>query len=116
MSFLRSSLTQSLRAPMRLAVAQRSAIRAIATSPLRFSEHHPPVIQGEGAKDGTVASDEDQSTGIERFELMGRLQGIDVFDMTPLPADRLGTVENPISVKSMVRVFLTLTSSRPRSR
>ncbi|WFD21827.1 Cytochrome c oxidase subunit 4 [Malassezia equina] len=84
------------------AVAQRSAIRAIATSPLRFSEHHPPVIQGEGAKDGTVASDEDQSTGIERFELMGRLQGIDVFDMTPLPADRLGTVENPIIVKSML--------------
>ncbi|WFD25537.1 Cytochrome c oxidase subunit 4 [Malassezia nana] len=110
MSFLRSSLTQSLRAPMRLAVAQRSAmaqrsaIRGIAISPLRLSEHHAPVIQGPGAKEGTVASDEDQSTGIERFELMGRLQGIDVFDMTPLESDRLGTVENPIIVKSMVRV------------
>lgn len=101
MSFLRSTLTQSLRAPMRLAVAQRSAVRAIATSPLRFAEHHQPLIQGEGAKDGTVASDEDQSTGIERFELMGRLQGVDVFDMTPLPADRLGTIEDPIVVPSM---------------
>lgn len=107
MSFLRSTLTQSLRAPMRLAVAQRSAVRAIATSPLRFAEHHQPLIQGEGAKDGTVASDEDQSTGIERFELMGRLQGVDVFDMTPLPADRLGTIEDPIVVPSMVRVWGT---------
>ena len=28
------------------------------------------------------------------------MQGVDIFDMRPLPADRLGTLEDPIMVKS----------------
>ena len=60
-------------------------------------------IQGEGTKPGTMGTDESQSTGLERFELMGRLQGVDVFDMSPLDASRPGTMKNPIKVQSMVR-------------
>jgi len=50
-----------------------------------------------------MGTDESQSTGLERFELMGRLQGVDVFDMSPLDASRPGTMKNPIKVQSMVR-------------
>ena len=32
----------------------------------------------------------DQSTGLERFEILGKMQGIDVFDMKPLDASRKG--------------------------
>ncbi|EJT45869.1 cytochrome c oxidase polypeptide iv, precursor [Trichosporon asahii var. asahii CBS 2479] len=43
---------------------------------------------------------EQQATGIERFELMGKVQGVDVFDMKPLEADRIGTLADPIEVLS----------------
>ena len=43
-----------------------------------------------GGEPGTVPTDLDQSTGLERFEIMGKMQGIDVFDMKPLDASRKG--------------------------
>lgn len=54
----------------------------------------------EGAAPGTVPSDLEQSTGLERLEILGKMQGIDVFDMKPLPSDRIGTLKDPIFVKS----------------
>jgi len=62
----------------------------------------PPVIQGEGAKAGQVATDEQQATGLERFELLGKLSGKDVFDMEPLEMTRLGTTKDPIVIDSLV--------------
>lgn len=56
----------------------------------------------------TIHSKE-QATGIERFELMGKVEGVDVFDMQPLEADRLGTLEQPIEVFSYVRHFIPRT-------
>lgn len=47
---------------------------------------------------------ENQSTGLERFELLGKLEGVDVFDMKPLQVDRLGTMKEPIEVYSLVGV------------
>ncbi|OWT40532.1 cytochrome c oxidase subunit 5b [Cryptococcus neoformans Bt1] len=44
---------------------------------------------------------ENQSTGLERFELLGNLEGVDVFDMKPLEVTRLGTVEDPIPIYSL---------------
>lgn len=44
-----------------------------------------------GGKPGTVPTDIEQATGLERFELLGKMQGIDVFDMKPLDASRKGT-------------------------
>ena len=43
-----------------------------------------------GAEPGTVPTDLDQSTGLERLEILGKMQGIDVFDMRPLDASRKG--------------------------
>ncbi|KAF2795245.1 COX5B-domain-containing protein [Melanomma pulvis-pyrius CBS 109.77] len=53
-----------------------------------------------GAKAGTVPTDLEQSTGLERLEILGKMQGIDIFDMKPLDASRLGTLEDPIVVNS----------------
>lgn len=95
------------RAPAALRVAPtpvNSASRLFTSSALRFAAG-PPVIQGEGAKDGEMPTDEQQATGLERFELLGKLQGVDVFDMEPLQMTHLGTTENPIKVKSFVSIF-----------
>lgn len=54
----------------------------------------------EGAKPGTIPQDIEHATGLERLEILGKMQGVDIFDMKPLPADRLGTLEDPIMVKS----------------
>ncbi|KXT00321.1 hypothetical protein AC578_6464 [Pseudocercospora eumusae] len=53
-----------------------------------------------GAKEGTVPTDLEQATGLERLEILGKMQGIDIFDMRPLDASRKGTLEDPIVVKS----------------
>lgn len=43
-----------------------------------------------GSKTGTVPSDLEQATGLERLELLGKMRGIDIFDMRPLDASRKG--------------------------
>lgn len=43
-----------------------------------------------GAQPGTVPTDAEQATGLERLEILGKMQGVDIFDMRPLDASRLG--------------------------
>ncbi|EMD69709.1 hypothetical protein COCSADRAFT_75843, partial [Bipolaris sorokiniana ND90Pr] len=85
-----------------------------------------------GAKPGTVPTDAEQSTGLERLEILGKMQGIDIFDMRPLDASRVGTMENPITVNSAGDeqyvgctgcpadshnvLWITLTREEPKSR
>ncbi|KAI4119008.1 MAG: hypothetical protein LQ345_001039 [Seirophora villosa] len=57
-------------------------------------------LMGPGAAPGTIPTDLEQATGLERFEILGKMQGIDVFDMKPLDASRLGTLKDPIMVNS----------------
>ncbi|KAI9894103.1 MAG: Cytochrome c oxidase subunit 4 [Vezdaea aestivalis] len=45
-----------------------------------------------------MPTDVEQATGIERLEILGKMQGVDVFDMRPLDASRLGTLKDPIIV------------------
>ncbi|WVR06871.1 hypothetical protein IAU60_003907 [Kwoniella sp. DSM 27419] len=78
-----------------------SLARTFAVSANRSAGHGPPQLLGPGAKAGEVPTDEQQSTGLERFELMGKLEGVDVFDMKPLEVTRLGTVADPIAVYSL---------------
>ncbi|KAL1591214.1 hypothetical protein WHR41_00508 [Cladosporium halotolerans] len=61
------------------------------------SEHD---LMPEGGKPGTIPTDLEQATGLERLEILGKMQGVDIFDMTPLDASRKGTLEDPIVVKS----------------
>ncbi|KAL9115756.1 MAG: hypothetical protein Q9227_000124 [Pyrenula ochraceoflavens] len=51
-----------------------------------------------GAEPGTIPTDLEQATGLERLEILGKMQGIDIFDMRPLPSDRRGTWKDPIVV------------------
>lgn len=78
---------------------------------------------GPGAAPGTVPTDLEQATGLERLEILGKMQGIDVFDMKPLESRKgmsniladsssfkapsqflirafVGTMEDPILVPS----------------
>ncbi|KAM4062666.1 cytochrome c oxidase subunit vb domain-containing protein [Hirsutella rhossiliensis] len=55
---------------------------------------------GPGAAPGTVPTDLEQSTGLERLEILGKMEGVDIFDMRPLDASRKGTMDNPIKVRS----------------
>ncbi|QPC68320.1 hypothetical protein HYE67_010551 [Fusarium culmorum] len=55
---------------------------------------------GPGAAPGTVPTDLEQSTGLERLEILGKMEGVDIFDMRPLDATRLGTMKDPIMVRS----------------
>ena len=43
-----------------------------------------------GAAPGTMPSDLEQATGLERLEILGKMQGIDIFDMRPLDSSRTG--------------------------
>ncbi|KAI5306764.1 Cytochrome c oxidase subunit 4 [Ascosphaera pollenicola] len=60
----------------------------------------PQDLYGPGAKEGEIATDLDQATGLDRYELLAQMEGVDAFHMEPLDASRKGTVENPIRVKS----------------
>nr|POE99515.1 cytochrome c oxidase subunit 4, mitochondrial [Quercus suber] len=85
-----------------------------------------------GAQPGTVPTDLEQATGLERLEILGKMQGVDIFDMRPLDASRKGTVEDPIMVNSFgdeqyvgctgcpadshVVIWLTISRDRPLER
>ncbi|EGS17882.1 cytochrome c oxidase polypeptide-like protein [Thermochaetoides thermophila DSM 1495] len=56
---------------------------------------------GPGAQPGTVPTDLEQATGLERLEILGKTEGVDVFDMRPLDASRKGTLDNPIPVRGV---------------
>ncbi|TVY80965.1 Cytochrome c oxidase subunit [Lachnellula suecica] len=87
---------------------------------------------GPGAPVGTIPTDLEQATGLERLEILGKMQGIDIFDMKPLDASRKGTLDNPIVVKafgdeqyagctgypadSHVTIWLTMSRDRPVER
>ncbi|KAL4873301.1 hypothetical protein BDV12DRAFT_160797 [Aspergillus spectabilis] len=110
MFFQRTAIALSRRAPVRALAA-----RPFSSSVIRSNQNKWQVkqegkilpfeeIKSEedlvppGAKPGTVPTDIEQATGLERLELIGKMQGIDIFDMRPLDASRKGTLDNPIIV------------------
>lgn len=55
---------------------------------------------GSGGSPGAIPTDYEQATGLERLEILGKMEGIDIFDTGPLDASRRGTMESPIVVQS----------------
>ena len=96
--------------------ARTAAVRALSTTAARRSEHPPsPQLFGEGAKAGEIPTDVNQSTGLERLQVLGAIEGVEVFDFKPLDSSRIGTLADPIKVFSMVsarRVSCTVSSYR----
>lgn len=60
----------------------------------------PETLIGTAAKEGTFPTDIEQATGLERLELLAKLEGIELFDTKPLDASRIGTLADPILVES----------------
>jgi Cytochrome c oxidase subunit Vb len=89
-------------------IPSSSSLRTLSTSTIRHSDDHhaaAPSIYGVGAKPGEIPTDEAQSTGLDRVQVLGCLEGVDVFDLEPLDSSRIGTLADPIKVFSAVRVF-----------
>ncbi|KAF5130376.1 Cytochrome c oxidase subunit 4, mitochondrial [Metarhizium anisopliae] len=87
-----------------IAAARRAAVspviaRSFTTSFVRHIKTEEDLF-GPGARPGTVPTDLEQATGLERLEILGKMEGVDIFDMRPLDASRKGTMENPIMVRS----------------
>ena len=103
---LRSARSSILTA--RTAIVRPSgALRAISSSAIRRSDDHhaaAPSIYGVGAKAGETPTDGSQSTGLDRVQVLGLLEGVDVFDLEPLDSSRVGTLADPIKVLSVVGV------------
>ncbi|KAL0580945.1 Cytochrome c oxidase subunit 4 [Marasmius crinis-equi] len=87
---------------LRSNVATSSAKRAFSVSVRAASDHGPPPpqIYGPGIKSGEVPGVHEQSTGLERLQHLGELEGTPVFDTAPLDSSRVGTKQNPILVAS----------------
>lgn len=94
------SLRSALPKAQKSIISQRVA-RTIATSSRVHSEP-APTLYGEGAKAGEVPTDTQQATGLERLQLLGHLEGVDVFHMGPLMMSKPGTLEDPTVVQSFV--------------
>lgn len=92
-----------LQPALRLSRQSPVAIRSISCTSTRLAGGHAkPTLYGEGSKAGEVPTDEAQATGLERLQLMGRMKGVDVFNETPLDSSRIGTLQDPILVPSLV--------------
>jgi cytochrome c oxidase subunit 5b len=103
---LRSARASILSA--RTGVTRSSSLRTLCSSAIRRSDDHhaaAPSIYGVGAKPGEIPTDESQSTGLDRVQVLGLLEGVDVFDLEPLDSSRIGTLADPIKVFSVVRVM-----------
>ncbi|KAG0376766.1 Cytochrome c oxidase subunit 4 [Mortierella sp. AD032] len=96
---VRASSSRSVRAIVRPTTAVRVArFSACAT---RFGGNHDPKVnQGPGAAPGTIPTDLNQSTGLERAELLGKMEGKDIFDLAPLEVHVRGTKAEPTLIRS----------------
>lgn len=73
---------------------------AVKTAQSLSEVNGPETLIGPGAKEGEVPTDLEQATGLERLELLAKLEGIDLFDQKPLDSSRRGTMQDPIIVES----------------
>ena len=53
---------------------------------------------GSGAKPGTIASQVEQATGLEREEYLASLQGKKYFSLEPSNNKQFGTKQNPVVI------------------
>ncbi|ODV77278.1 Rubredoxin-like protein [Suhomyces tanzawaensis NRRL Y-17324] len=57
---------------------------------------------GPGATPGTIPTDMDQATGLERFEILGKREGVDVFDLEDPITEGSGTPQDPYLVPTYI--------------
>ncbi|KAF9349718.1 Cytochrome c oxidase subunit 4 [Mortierella sp. AD094] len=92
---------RSIRAPLARTTLRTAPVARFSALSVRLGGHHEvKVSQGPGAAPGAVATDLDQSTGLERAEILGKMQGKDIFDLAPLEFSVRGTKANPTIIRS----------------
>ncbi|KAK0623729.1 cytochrome c oxidase subunit VB [Immersiella caudata] len=98
----RAARAPAIRRSLTTTVARRDASETTPATKYKAFHEIKTVddLRGPGAAPSTVPTDLEQSTGLERLEILGKMEGVDIFDMRPLDASRLGTVEDPILVRS----------------
>ncbi|KAI5951482.1 COX4 [Candida jiufengensis] len=62
----------------------------------------PASLIGPGSKPGVIPTDLDQATGLQRLELLGKREGIDVFDMEMPITEGKGTMADPFLVPTYI--------------
>lgn len=62
----------------------------------------PDSLIGPGATPGTIPTDIDQATGLERFEILGKMEGVDVFDMEKPIFEGSGSMKDPYLVPTYI--------------
>lgn len=58
----------------------------------------PDSLFGKGAQAGSIPTDFEQSTGLQRLEILGKREGVDVFDMENPICEGSGTFNDPFLV------------------
>ncbi|KAG0052272.1 Cytochrome c oxidase subunit 4 [Gryganskiella cystojenkinii] len=92
---------RSIRAPLARASLRTAPVARFSALSVRFGGHgDAKVSQGPGAEAGSIPTDLNQSTGLERAELLGKMQGKDIFDLAPLEVHVRGTKANPTIIHS----------------
>ncbi|OBT90662.1 hypothetical protein VE02_00524 [Pseudogymnoascus sp. 03VT05] len=130
----RAAVSPAIRRSFSSAIVRQDANKySVATKAKPFSEiKDQDDLLPQGAQPGTISTDLEQATGLERVEILGKMEGIDIFDMRPLDSSRTGTVADPIMVKSFgdeqyagctgspadshVTIWLTMSRERPVER
>jgi len=96
-------LSRTLAARLTRPVLRVTAVtRNISSTPRCLSAPEPsiPIQTGPGTPPGRVPTDEEQATGPERLQLLGRQEGIDVFERKP-DFSKKGTMADPVLVPSL---------------
>ncbi|RCK67380.1 Cytochrome c oxidase subunit 4, mitochondrial [Candida viswanathii] len=62
----------------------------------------PASLIGPGAQPGVIPTDWDQATGLQRLELLGKQDGVDVFDMEMPIKEGSGTMTDPYLVPTYI--------------
>ena len=70
---------------------RRDNVSPANTSPTAEITNEHDLLPSGGAAPGTMLTDIEQATGLERLEILGKMQGVDIFDLSPLDASRKGT-------------------------
>ncbi|OBT58734.1 hypothetical protein VE04_00690 [Pseudogymnoascus sp. 24MN13] len=98
----RAAVNPAIRRSFSSAIVRQEANKySVAAKAKPFSEiKDQDDLLPQGAQPGTISTDLEQATGLERVEILGKMEGIDIFDMRPLDSSRTGTIADPIMVKS----------------
>lgn len=120
---LSRTFVRSLAQPSRMAVQPIRLVRALSNSRIllqtkvqenKINEKHITAetihdvtgpdssLIGPGATPGTIPTDMDQATGLERYEILGKREGIDVFDMEKPIKEGAGTMADPFMVPTYI--------------